>query len=112
MANVNLDIELRPVLKEFVMEMERKLRINDHKTGWHDCAIEWLLNRAYEELDEVRDAYKNRGDIYSGDHQKIIMECADVANFMMMIADNVQRNQNIAQNALGSSDRNLYGEHP
>lgn len=76
---------IRSEVQWFATEMEKQLKANDHKGGWKDCDPWDLLNRADEELMELRDA------VFKGEHgggaDRIIHEAADVANFCMMIAD-------------------------
>jgi NTP pyrophosphatase (non-canonical NTP hydrolase) len=68
----------------FATEMERKLRANDGKGGWNECSANWLMDRLNEERKELINACS------SGNRRRIINECADVANFAMMISDNVK----------------------
>jgi len=70
----------------FAGMMEKKLRANDHKGGWHNCKNDYLFKRIREEITELADAilYED-GDV--------IDEAVDVANFAMMIADNFRRRQ-------------------
>ena len=63
-----------------------KLHQNNHKPHWKDQSLEWLQKRLDEEVVELKDAIK------SGVVRDIIRETWDVANFAMMIADNVRRN--------------------
>ncbi|MCU5414689.1 hypothetical protein OCE50_27885 [Bacillus wiedmannii] len=82
---------MRTEVKWFAEQMESKLQENDHKGGWQDCDCYWLLNRAIKECVELSrelDAHRDLGD----NKEKIIKECSDVANFVMMIADKVRKN--------------------
>jgi NTP pyrophosphatase (non-canonical NTP hydrolase) len=84
-----LDIaDCRPEVQRFAVLMERKLRDNDHKAGWHgDAAVE-LLARLVEESGELASFLVNhRGLPMSAWRQRVAAEAADVANFAMMIAD-------------------------
>jgi len=89
---------LRPEVLEFAKIMERKLRENNEKGGWKTCSTWWLLGRAHEELVELRnalDSWMAKRDFCSGDRIRrlaadVIEEAADVANFVMMIADVVK----------------------
>lgn len=86
MANRNLpNYTLRPQLRDFANRMEHKLRQNDHKGGWQDCASDWLLRRLEEELQELRIA------LATGTLLDVEEEAADVANFAMMLADQMKR---------------------
>ena len=73
--------EVRNSVDWFAKQMERKLKINDYKGGWKKCELQYLSMRLTQERKELTDA------IASKDFQKIIDECADIANFAMMIAD-------------------------
>lgn len=71
------------VLK-FAERMESKLAMNRHKgdrAGWLNASPEILMHRLKEELKELEDAF------WTGDANATADECADVANFAMMIAD-------------------------
>jgi len=78
---------VREPVSWFAEQMEAKLRENDHKGGWEDCDYEYLANRLEEEVEELR-ALEGDPDVKG---EKIIRECADIANFAMMIADNIRR---------------------
>lgn len=78
-------MELRSEVKWFAEQMERVLRKNDHKGGWRESHTTWLFRRLDDETVELRKALgKNRP--FS---KKTIDEAVDVANFAMMIADNI-----------------------
>ena len=88
----------RPVL-EFAKIMQYKLDKNKFKDSkmmnlgpegrtWHQCSIEWLLTRIYDELVELNDAVNEEKS-----NDEIQKECADVANFAMMIFDNLTDNK-------------------
>lgn len=80
----------------FAQEMERKLRENDHKDGWQGCRIGNLFHGLRKECDELLlathplqlDTMQEK--LSQEDATEIIRECADVANFAMMIADNIK----------------------
>lgn len=64
----------------FATLMEEKLRENDHKGGWGNCDIYYLIGRLQQECEEAYNAITNHNI------KNIPLECADVANFAMMIA--------------------------
>lgn len=72
----------RDALAWFAQQMEIALRKNDHKLGWEHISARRLLLRCNQEVGELRHALA-RGDVAA-----IVKECADAANFLMMIADN------------------------
>lgn len=94
---------LRETLLWFAEAMEAKLRKNDHKGGWlgPEFTTDDAMKRLGQEADELRSelaADCRRGCCPSPEHrltpeaiQRIVGECADVANFAMMIADRVRR---------------------
>lgn len=73
---------LRPVLQWFAERMEEKLTASDPKGGWEETPLPDLLHLLIDEVREVAEAKTFAETIY---------ECADVANFAMMIADAARR---------------------
>ena len=84
--------EDRQAVATFGELMLEKLRERSGKGGWAGCDIAWLFTRMEEEMNEL---YRSLEPIYgrSGgkDLEAARRECADVANFAMMIADNLTR---------------------
>jgi NTP pyrophosphatase (non-canonical NTP hydrolase) len=83
----------RECVEWFAKLMEEQLKANDHKGGWSDEDTDYLLGRLDEEVQELKDALVTYYFEIShrGECQKLAKnvrkECADVANFAMMIAD-------------------------
>lgn len=77
---------MRDQVKWFAEQMEAKLQENDHKGGWENCSVEYLLNRLNEEAQELFYATETPNSM-----ETIIREAADVANFAMMIADKARQ---------------------
>lgn len=77
-------LALRQSVATFAQAMEEKLRENDHKGGWRACDMQYLSMRLTQEREELRRAVER------GDSEEVLREAADVANFCMMIADNIQ----------------------
>jgi len=77
----------------FAEKMEQKLRINDHKGGWNGCGQDYLFDRMVEEAEELRKSLINLDWDAESETRKetVIREAADIANFAMMIADNVRK---------------------
>jgi len=83
----------------FAIEMKRKLTQNLHKGGWGDCRFDYLLGRLRAETDELLyshikyrlDTHMQAKVITDQQVKDLVGECADVANFAMMIADNFKR---------------------
>lgn len=78
---------MREQVKWFAEQMEQTLKRNDHKGGWDECTIPWLFGRLNDEVNEL-------GGVESTDHENLIREATDVANFAMMIADKARRMMN------------------
>ena len=103
-------IEIREEVMWFAEQMERKLRDNDYKGGWQKCTIGYLRRSMENETQELQRAVialwvfiengyakslRGNGkfvDVTVGKlARQTIKEATDVANFAMMIADNVRR---------------------
>ncbi len=80
-------------------KMEERLQANEHKGHWSECTDEYLIRRAMGELSELSAAVANfredAGDPEANARslqefaQRVLHEAADVANFVMMLSDNV-----------------------
>jgi NTP pyrophosphatase (non-canonical NTP hydrolase) len=86
---------VREEVRWFGEQMEQKLRLNDHKileAVGDDNQYEYCFRRANEEMTELREALDS---MWMGGRQprveEVISECADVANFVMMLADYLRR---------------------
>lgn len=78
-------------LQNFIKNMRKKLRENDCKFGWGQCKISYLLLRLNEEAGELIKEYLS----LSPNNLAIQEECADIANFAMMIASNTDNEDSI-----------------
>ena len=78
-----MTIEYRPTLEWFTSQMDYKLSLpkNLAKTHWLDCDRYDLYEMLLVELSELEESmeFDRREDA--------VKECADIANFAMMIAD-------------------------
>lgn len=93
---------IRPEVLAFALQMERKLRANDHKgkTGWKDgspfSTRENLRSKLDEEYHELKNAVIEQkyaahptSLISPAEANRNVMdEAADLANICMMLADN------------------------
>lgn len=82
----------RPWVDAFAEEMEAKLAENRHKgdrDGWRREQVSTLTKRLLCEVGELVDAIGKKDISGTGRFRKaqIRSECADIANFAMMIAD-------------------------
>ncbi|MGW8178650.1 MAG: ParB/Srx family N-terminal domain-containing protein, partial [bacterium] len=91
-------IRLRLPLSRFAKAMELKLRDNDHKgrRGWRGFSKKEFTRRIMEEVVELAKA----DNPYSA-----MLECCDIANFAMMIFDNIVED-NVAKSLQESIDEN------
>lgn len=74
-----------PHVLAFAKQMEAKLAKNRHKgdrEGWLKLSEGQLLDRIREEVYELENAL-------GGFPESVVQECADIANFTMMLADKV-----------------------
>lgn len=72
-------------VKWFGEQMIGKLEDNEEKEHWRKASYDCLFNRLEEEVQELRELMLDDKVPYK--HKKMIAECADIANFAMMIAD-------------------------
>jgi NTP pyrophosphatase (non-canonical NTP hydrolase) len=87
-------MEPRKVVKDFAEAMEEQLRKNDHKTGWDDCSPLWLASRLVAESAELIEAIEDGNLLDSGRQmykKAALREAADVANYAMMVWDQIQK---------------------
>lgn len=69
-----------PELAMFFDAMRYKLRKNQHKGRWEDLTAERALELLKAEVAELEES------IASGNRIETLLECADVANFAMILA--------------------------
>jgi NTP pyrophosphatase (non-canonical NTP hydrolase) len=81
------EVDTREEVRWFAVQMEAKLKENDHKGGWDNCQYRYLLDRLREEVDELIQAFWDQEKTT----EDIVSEAADVANFAMMIADKTRK---------------------
>ena len=86
----------RKEIKWFCEEMENKLKKNDYKTHWTKTWVPNLfmsLSSEVSELKKLKHKYSLGGEtkvekpLTKTDRKNIVGECADIANYAMMIAD-------------------------
>jgi hypothetical protein len=70
----------------FAKRMQYKLDKNKYKGGWQQCTDDCLFERIEEEMEELTEALWPDGIRKT---EEILNECADIANFAMMIFDNI-----------------------
>ena len=92
LQSISKQTGIREEVLRFALKMEEKLKENDRKGGWNSSSISYLLSGINRETEELSYALGQEGQSYSRtDRANIISECADVANFAMMLADNAVR---------------------
>lgn len=74
---------MREAVDWFRDQMVAKLVANEHKGGWGGCPRGVLAERMIAEVREMHRAATH-------DPAAAILECADIANYAMMIADNLR----------------------
>lgn len=79
---------MRKEVAEFAEVMEKKLRDNEHKGGWDDESIDYLTFRLRQETTQLFDALRIfHANPHEHSGRLVEEECADIANFAMMIND-------------------------
>jgi hypothetical protein len=74
-------VDARKEVANFAELMEKKLRKNDHKTGWRELPIEALRRLMMLEVEEYNVAREFFGP------EEARSELVDIANFAMMLHD-------------------------
>ena len=69
----------------FAMQMESKLRVREEKGCWSSINISTLFTYLKGEVEELEEAVKRDPMLKT----EIVDECADIANYAMMIFDNI-----------------------
>jgi len=77
-------MKIRKEVIWFARQMEKVLRDNDDKGHWSGCSSEYLQRRMREEIVELENSWGQGCNA-------TIHEAVDVANFVMMIADNARQ---------------------
>jgi len=72
--------DLEPDIHRFVDAMVYKLRKNAHKGRWEDLDLPSALRMLRAEVDELNGALQENNQV------EILLECADVANFALILA--------------------------
>lgn len=76
-----MTIRYKPTLEWFKGKMDEKLSENTDKSHWRDEQASWLYCALMTEIGEYVRAWTLH------DHEEMIREAADIANFAMMLAD-------------------------
>jgi hypothetical protein len=79
---------LRESVQWFATVMEVVLRENDHKGGWENDQFQYFVDRMKEEMGEIELAMAGT---CQSDLMDVVNECADLANFAMMLAENAHK---------------------
>ena len=85
-------MKVREEVQWFVQRMEEKMAKHDadRGDGWKDDDIFSLTDRVWEELQELREKLGGLDDDDPQTVETAIYECADVANFAMMVANHLR----------------------
>ena len=95
--------------------MQHKLDKNrDKGDDWTDMEMGYLLGRLEEEVKEIKDAFVKNKSVREDIAFDVACECADVANFAMMIADKLGELDGIVLGHIETSYDacvSLYGQY-
>lgn len=75
-------VNVRDTLKQFAIEMERRLRKNEWKGGWEDLSRREIFQSLIDESMSLWSAIEERNS------ERIKKKSVDVANFSMMLYHN------------------------
>lgn len=92
-------------VERFSKDMQRKLSENSHKDHWSKADYLNLIDRVFEEADELKSAVLSYYFSGAENDQEIIDECADVALFAMFIADNIRSKRDEGVNKVAEEDQ-------
>ena len=79
-------LNVRPEVRRFAELMEAKLKKNDHKSHGSKESFTYLFGRLDDERKELNQAVSSA----KTNNGRIADEAVDVANFLMMIVDNLE----------------------
>jgi len=74
----------RPPVQQFAIRMENKLQLNDHKDGWRNEKISYLMEQLQQKVNKLKLEFTYMHT------QQMVPETINIANFAMMIADNIE----------------------
>jgi len=89
-------MKLRPEVLRFAFRMEEVLQRHDARkgaAGWHDCNPSELCDGLDSEILELKEHLDSQNQTVRPDTslRAFAEECADVANYAMMLCDNVNQ---------------------
>lgn len=77
---------VRRAVVEHALRMEARLKEHEDKGGWEECRFRRLIIELEGHVEDLKEALFEQGI-----EDNIENECADIANYSMMIADNFGR---------------------
>lgn len=85
--NTSLHDDVRPAVVSFAWEMEKELKLNDHKGHWGNVPLSELLDHLKKEVAELEEAVTQNFS-----PESVLSEAADTANMALMVADVYAKN--------------------
>lgn len=95
---------LAGAVRRFGRLMLAQLVANAKKGGWRHCKRAWLFRRVLEECGELADQI---GSLGPDQHDRVALECADAANFLLMIALNEMDEKAVGESIARRADKAL-----
>ena len=80
---MSVHIEEKRIVEQLSAAMLTKLALNRHKEHWTHATEDRLCNLLYEKISALALS------LHAGRTSDAVMECADAANYLAMIANNV-----------------------
>lgn len=84
MEELKID-DVRPEVKKFAIEMEKRLRKNDFKGGWHKEKPEYFVNKIIEHSRQLSN------DVLCNELYYSTIDCINLSNYCMMLYDNIEK---------------------
>ena len=84
MQELQID-DVRPEVKKFAIAMEKRLRINDYKGGWHYEKPPYFVNKI------IIHSAQLSNDVFYDVLDDAPIDCINIANYCMMLYVNIEK---------------------
>lgn len=84
MQELKID-DVRPEVKKFAIAMEKRLRKNDYKGGWHKEKPAYFVNKI------IIHSAQLSNDVSYGELYDSTIDCINIANYCMMLYVNNEK---------------------
>ena len=77
--------DVRPEVKKFAIEMEKRLRKNDYIPGWYKKKPPYFVNKI------IIHSAQLSNDVFYGELYDSSIDCLNIANYCMMLYVNIKK---------------------